>query len=305
MIAILKNIVFVNLSISQWTARKKLKIEDLKRVDGSQIPPDRLASLGSKRVMKPEALAPFAAFKRQAERVVLAAGTRFLGGYAIPDSKINDVMAKLDDIKTNFIKAKAAFLLEYDTEVAAWIDDNPGWENVIRQSIESISYVERQLQFSVQTINLSPVKSHTSGLQQEVNSLAGQLRHETQVAARQSWDASFKGNAEVGQKAVRPIRALLEKIEGLVFLEPELAELVAGIKNVLDALPKHGAIKGADFAALCGVMQLLGDIPDTELMVGAEEEDEVEDAQTDSDVAVPFIPIPAIGTPVEMPVEWF
>jgi hypothetical protein len=255
--------------------------------------------------MKPEALAPFAAFKRQAERVVLAAGTRFLGGYAIPDSKINDVMAKLDDIKTNFIKAKAAFLLEYDTEVAAWIDDNPGWENVIRQSIESISYVERQLQFSVQTINLSPVKSHTRGLQQEVNSLAGQLRHETQVAARQAWDASFKGNAEVGQKAVRPIRALLEKIEGLVFLEPELAELVDGIKNVLDALPKHGAIKGADFAALCGVMQLLGDIPDTELMVGAEEEEEVEDAQTDSDVAVPFIPIPAIGTPVEMPVEWF
>jgi hypothetical protein len=51
-------------------------------------------------------------------------------------------------------------------------------------------------------------------------------------------------------------------------------------------------------------MQLLGDIPDTELMVGAEE-DEFEDAQTDSDVDVPFIPIPTIGTPVEMPVEWF
>jgi hypothetical protein len=66
----------------------------------------------------------------------------------------------------------------------------------------------------------------------------------------------------VGQKTVRPLRAMLEKIEGLVFLEPGLNELVTGIRSTLVNLPKTGPIKGGDFAALCGVIHLLGNIPE-------------------------------------------
>ncbi|MHB8714311.1 MAG: DUF3150 domain-containing protein, partial [Trichloromonadaceae bacterium] len=88
----------VDLEIRLWTARKKLTVADLKLADGSELPPEKLASLGSKRVMNPEALAPFARLKRRAERESLAVGTRFIGGYAVPKEKVGHLMGVLANI---------------------------------------------------------------------------------------------------------------------------------------------------------------------------------------------------------------
>lgn len=311
---ILQNLVFLNLSVSLWTARKKLRPEDLRLADGSQLPPDKLASLGSKRVMNPNALAPFATHKQRAVRAILAVGTRFLGGYVVPESRLDDLMEILDEVKTEFNAAKALLMTEYDTEVTAWIADNPGWEDVIRRSIEDASYVERQISFSVQTLHIKPVEGHHVGLQVEIDGLASQLRHEIQQAARSAWDSSYKGNVEVGQKAIRPIRSIVEKIVGLVFLEPELNELVVGIRAVLAGLPKTGLIKGADFAALCGVLHLLGDIPEAhnlsmevpELL--ADDETEIEDEEQGEYLVQrphPHVPAPALKPVADIPVQWF
>ena len=86
---ILENISILILSVSLWSGRKKLRPEDLRLADGSELPPDKLATLGSKRVMNPAALTPFASYKSRAERAVLSVGTRFLGGYAVPVGKLN------------------------------------------------------------------------------------------------------------------------------------------------------------------------------------------------------------------------
>lgn len=259
---ILDNIVILVLSVSLWTGRKQLREEDLKLADGSELPPQKLASLGSKRVMDPAALAPFATFKRRAERTVLSVGTRFLSGYAVPVEKLDGLMAELDVIKGEYNAARVEFLSEYDQAVQDWKAQNPGWEEVIARAVESLEYVRGQLAFRVQTFNINPVEGHETGLETEINGLADQLRHEVRQQARLTWEGSFRGKLEVGQKTVRPIRAMLEKIEGLVFLEPGLNELVTGIRSTLTSLPKTGPIKGGDFAALCGVIHLLGNIPE-------------------------------------------
>ena len=79
---ILSKLVVVSLSISLWTGRKKLSPEDL-GLDFSKLPPEKLATLGSKKICDPEKLAVFSALKRRAERQCEAVGVRFLGGYAI------------------------------------------------------------------------------------------------------------------------------------------------------------------------------------------------------------------------------
>ena len=310
---ILDNIAILVLSVSLWTGRKQLRQEDLKLADGSELPPQKLASLGSKRVMDPAALAPFATFKRRAERTVLAVGTRFLGGYAVPVEKLDELMTQLDDVKDEFNTTKSEFLAEYDQAVHDWKAQNPGWEEVIASAVESLQYVERQLDFRVQTFNINPVDGHETGLETEVNGLAEQLRHEVQQQARMTWDGSFRGKLEVGQKTVRPLRAMLEKIEGLVFLEPALNELVTGIRSTLATLPKTGPIKGGDFAALCGVIHLLGNIPEAreiaeQLPVEDEPEEDATVAQNFSadfpgiPIIPELIPVPQF---VEAPVEWF
>ncbi len=259
---ILKNVVILMPNISLWTGRKKLSPEDLKLASGDSLPPHKLASLGSKKVMDPEALAPFAKFKGQALKACLSIGTRFLGGYAIPIGKIHELMAELSHIESKFKEAKVKFLSEYDGAVAEWKRENPGWESIITRSVESLQYVESQLQFSVQTFHINPVEGFEDGLEREIGCLADQLRREIQQQARAAWDSSYAGKVEVGQKAVRPIMSMLEKIEGLTFLEPRLRELVGGIRATVSSLPEKGVIKGADFAALCGVMHLLGQIPE-------------------------------------------
>ena len=259
---ILKNVVILMPNISLWTGRKTLKPEDLKLASGDSLPPHKLASLGSKKVMDPEALAPFAKFKGQALKACLAVGTRFLGGYAIPIGKVHELMAELVNIESKFKEAKVKFLSEYDQAVVEWKRENPGWEAIIASSVESLQYVESQMQFSVQTFHINPVEGFEEGLEKEIGCLADQLRREIQQQARTAWDSSYAGKLEVGQKAVRPIISMLDKIEGLTFLEPRLNELVMGIRVTIESLPKKGVIKGADFASLCGVMHLLGQIPE-------------------------------------------
>ena len=310
---ILDNIVILVLSVSLWTGRKQLREEDLKLADGSELPPQKLASLGSKRVMDPAALAPFATFKRRAERTVLSVGTRFLGGYAVPVEKLDGLMAELDVIKGEYNAARVEFLSEYDQAVQDWKAQNPGWEEVIARAVESLEYVRGQLAFRVQTFNINPVEGHETGLETEINGLADQLRHEVRQQARLTWEGSFRGKLEVGQKTVRPIRAMLEKIEGLVFLEPGLNELVTGIRSTLISLPKTGPIKGGDFAALCGVIHLLGNIPEAReiaenLPVEEEpEEESVEELEATEELGeIEIIPDLAYMPQFEeAPSEWF
>jgi hypothetical protein len=308
---ILQNIVIVTLNITLWSGRKKLRPEDLKLADGSELPPDKLASLGSKRVMDPEALAPFARHKRRAERDVLAVGTRFLGGYAVPIEKLGELMPKLATIQKAFEETKEDFLAEYDQAVDDWVAENPGWGEVIRRAVEDVAYVRRQLSFSVQSFSITPIEEHQTGLETEINGLADQLRHEVRQVARATWESSYHGKTEVGQKAVRPVRAMLEKIEGLVFLEPGLNELVDGLKAILAALPKTGPIKGADFAALCGALHLLGNIPEArEIAENPPVETEPEEVAAAQEPAPtpPAVPVPPPAynrQPVQPPAQWF
>ena len=62
-IRILDNLLALNLDISLWSARKKMTPEDL---GGAELPPEDLASLGSKRIADPECLRIFGALKARA-----------------------------------------------------------------------------------------------------------------------------------------------------------------------------------------------------------------------------------------------
>ena len=51
---ILDKVVLVKVEANIYGARKKLKKEDLVLADGSKLPPEDLASLGSKRLLDPD-----------------------------------------------------------------------------------------------------------------------------------------------------------------------------------------------------------------------------------------------------------
>ena len=52
-IKVLDNLLALNLNVNLWSARKKMVLEDF---GGAELPPEDLASLGSKRIADPNSL---------------------------------------------------------------------------------------------------------------------------------------------------------------------------------------------------------------------------------------------------------
>ena len=59
-IKVLNNLLALNLNVNLWSARKKMVLEDF---GGAELPPEDLASLGSKRIADPNSLKIFATLK--------------------------------------------------------------------------------------------------------------------------------------------------------------------------------------------------------------------------------------------------
>lgn len=260
---ILDNIVCVFLDIHLWTGRKKLRPEDLKVTVGS-IPPEKLASLGSKKICDPAELATFGALKKRAERACEAHGIRFLGGYAIPQEKANELVADLNLVQAEFESEKIGFLSRYDTALQSWIADNSEWASIIRAAVEPVETVRRQLRFGHQTFKIGAASSESDaevneGLDAKLGTLGDRLIFEISRDAEKAWETSFRGKDKVTQKSLRPLRALLDKLKGLSFLDSRATAMANRIEAGLSALPKHGPIEGQDLNALIGLVLQLAD----------------------------------------------
>ena len=62
-IKVLDNLLALNLNVNLWSARKKMVLEDF---GGAELPPEDLASLGSKRIADPNSLKVFSTLKARA-----------------------------------------------------------------------------------------------------------------------------------------------------------------------------------------------------------------------------------------------
>lgn len=257
---ILNQVVIIILNISLWSGRKKLRPEDLAAngIAVDKLPPQALASLGTKRIISPEALNPFANLKREAERACLDRGVRFLGGFAIPKDSIDSVIEELREIKERFIAQKEDLLSKYDSEVAKWITENPPeWAQVIRASVESSAVIAERTSFNFAPVAIDSPKGmeENEGLEEEAGGMLNQLFHEIRVAAKQAFEATFVGRKDVTRKALRPISAMKVKLQGLAFLDPEtITETITTIDEVVGKLPKSGPIKGSDLDMLAGLV---------------------------------------------------
>jgi hypothetical protein len=248
------------LNISLWSGRKKLRPEDLAAngIEVDKLPPQALASLGTKRIISPDALNPFSNLKREAERICLARGIRFLGGFAIPKDAMDSVIEELKGIKERFNSEKEVLLSKYDREVDRWIAENPPeWATVIRASVESSTIIAQRTSF-----NFAPVAMDTpegmeenEGLDEETGGMLTQLFHEVRVAAKQAFEATFVGRREVNRKALRPVTSMRDKLKGLAFLDPEtITDTVTTIDEVIARLPRNGPITGSDLDMLAGLV---------------------------------------------------
>jgi hypothetical protein len=257
-ITVLDHLMALNLDVSIWTARKKLTPSDF---GGAELPPEDLASLGSKKVCNPQELRIFGTLKARAVNLLDRTGVRFLGGWAIPEDKADEIVAELTVIRGDFLAAKEQFLSRYDEAVRDWISLHPGWERLIGASTVSADYVRSHIGFKWQMFKLLPPADDAvhQGLQEEVNDLGGTLFGEVAKAAMDTWKRCFEGKDKVTHKALSPLRSIHAKLAGLSFVEPRVMPVVDLLDTAFNRMPRRGHIEGSALLLLQGVVSLLRD----------------------------------------------
>ncbi|SER50046.1 Protein of unknown function [Azotobacter beijerinckii] len=258
-IRILDQILLVDLSaIHLWTARKKLKAEMLE----GKIPPADLASLGSMRVIDPERLKPFEKIKRQAIKAVEECGVKFLGGYAVSQDKIQEVVDHLEALKTQFYDLKSNFLPNYDRWVGDWVNqawEKEEWREAIRTSATPKAEVDAGLQFGYAACRVAPDgdKHLSSTLGGQVRGLADQLFAETADTAERLLETGLATRGHVTQNTLNTVRKMNAKLKGLMFLSSEVKGLSDHIEATLAALPTSGVVNGVQYGAVVTLISSL------------------------------------------------
>lgn len=248
-------LTLVMLDVAIWSGRKKLRAEDLKL--GTEIPPEDLVSLGSKRVCDPEPLKAFHRIKQSAERTCLRVGTRFLGGFAVPHVHAEALAEALALLKTEFDQTTGSFLADYDQALETWISSLPNWEEPIRRAIEPANVVGGRLRFGYQLVRIAPAEQPGT-LEQEVQGLGDGIFAEVEQMAR-DLEGSFEGKDKLHRRALGTFGRIREKLACLSFIDGRIQPVVDTIDDWSRRLPKTGPIAGAIFNEGMGLALLLSD----------------------------------------------
>jgi hypothetical protein len=260
---ILDRVVLVKVDANIYGARKKLKKEDLVLADGSKLPPEDLASLGSKRLLDPDKLTVFNRLKKEAERICLRVGTRFLGGFAVPIESAASITSELERIALDFAAAKTEFIAGYDAAVTDWVVRHPEFAGIIEQAVDSVEFVSTRLSFDFLVVSVGLTESlppaDVARLDSKIGSLSEQMFYEISVEANQLIEQSLLGKEQVTRNALRPIRRMRDKLDGLGFLDHRVAPVVSTIDDLLARIPNKGAIEGSLLQEILATAMLLSD----------------------------------------------
>lgn len=262
-LTILDKLLAINLNISLWSARRKMTPEDF---GGATLPPEDLATLGSKRIANPDDLKIFSTLKTRAFNYLDRHGVRFMSGWAIPEARAGVIIDELIKIRDEFFQAKDNFLGNYETSLNDWLARHRAWANIIRASTVSADYVRSRLDFRWQMYKVSPLTQHedmnavtAAGLAEEVTGLAKTLFTEVARTADEIWRRVYMGKTEVTHKALSPLKTLREKLIGLSFVEPHVSPVAEIIGAAIGRMPPRGNIAGPDLLILQGLVCLLRD----------------------------------------------
>ena len=259
----LDRLVVIKIDGSLWSGRKKLRKEDLILADGSVLPPEGLASLGSKRIADPKELLIFTRLKKEAERICLQVGSRFLGGIALPETELPRVRVELGRISKAFEEARRDYLDRYDETIETWINQHPDFSEAIRRAVEPAESVGRLLKFDYVIFRVQgPNGDSGAPLEQRVDSLSTQLFSEIALMARQFAQGSLIGKDRASRKILNPLRRIRHKLDGLAFLDVRVNPVIETITDLIERAPRSGEITGTYLREVLATTLLLSD-PDS------------------------------------------
>ncbi|CAM5560509.1 DUF3150 domain-containing protein [Eoetvoesiella caeni] len=246
-----------------WSGQTRLSAQDFKLGVGGEIPPEKLAQLGSKKICDPANLKGFHRLKTESRRLLLRYGMPFMNGYAVPVSKTTEICEKLDLISTEFQTLKDSFINGYNTAIEEWIRENPEYESMIRSGALPLEEVKKRIGFEYQVFMIQPLEdneANTGRLNRKVESLGSDLITEVNETAQAFYNERFIGKDRARLTTKLTLVNLRNKIDGLSFLNGSLVPLVGLLDETIQGYSQHSVghyIEAPFFYQVMAVVSLL------------------------------------------------
>lgn len=233
---LLDKLAVVHVDFDIWSGQTRLSGEDLQLGAGVELPPEKLARLGSKTICNPDSLRVFTRIKAKTRRLLEHYGLPFLNGYAVPVQHLDQICAQIDLNIREFNNYKQRFIQNYNAAVESWIAVNASYEDVIRRGILPVETVERRIGCDYQVFMIQPTADGEERQEQLLNKISGLSDDLISEIVREANDFYVKHLVQSDRCGIGTKRTLVNlknKIEGLSFLKSTFTPLVTLLNNVI------------------------------------------------------------------------
>lgn len=186
------------------------------------------------------------------------------GMYLCPISKLDAVLAGIEEKKGEFLNELANLGNRYEAILAEHKKKNPEIAHLIQRHRLEWQAFQNPFRFRMNPVlAVSPLFGNSDELAQ---SAAQSLWEEIAAEARTQHRTSFFGQERVSQKAVKAVARLRDKLVNLSFLHHGIDSVVDYFDEVFSALPKAGYVEDGSFMKLAHFVAVIADENNLRLM---------------------------------------
>lgn len=239
---LLQNTVIFRIDMSLWTGKAKLSRADLP--DNANIPPEDLAILGQKRLINPDTLKPFFALKTKTIRLMDRYGVKFLSGWLVHKSHVDELDADLCAIRDDYYQHKQEFLAEYHSNVTEWIAQHPEWQAMLATVVPSDAQMAKKFDMYWQVYAVQPVETEGSSMNSEVAHIVSDDVKKMTDELRCIYEDTFANRATpITSRTLGALRDFADKCANLVGIYPSASYMYDAVTNLVAsaALPMDPA----------------------------------------------------------------
>ena len=300
-----EKLTLVSINISTFSGYRRATRDHIAALGGS-LPASAAITEGSIKVFPGDGTKALQTVRRGVFRKLQAKGVKALGSqnvFAVLTDDLPGIEKEIADAQAEYKAERDALEANYDQMFEGHVAANPEAEAIIRSLKVDRATAIAKCRFSSDVFKIAPFvregQSEEEGVEGIVRGLGRQLYEEISSEMEKLLkNDAFAKNQRVGQKSLRPLKAAVQKMKKLSFLDPSVEGAITLITDILKALPQEGYIQGQSFITL---EKLVETVSDTDTLLNAASK--VKNGVPACDVLFPPMPVQAVQAVEEPAVE--
>lgn len=299
-----EKLTLVSINISTFSGYRRATREHISALGGT-LPASAAITEGSIKVFPGNGTKTLQTVRRSVFRKLQAKGVKALGSqnvFAVLTEDLPEIEKEVADAQAEYKSERDNLEATYDQMFEDHVAANPEAEAIIRSLKVDRATAIAKCRFSSDVFKIAPFvregQSEEEGVEGIVRGLGRQLYEEVSSEMEKLLKNDAFENQRVGQKSLRPLKAAVQKMKKLSFLDPSVEGAISLITDILKSLPQEGYIQGQSFVTL---ERLVETVSDTDALLNAASK--VKNGVPACDVLFPPMPVQAVQAVEEAVVE--